>query len=429
MLSRFLAQKIYNNSEGTNKVSLPAVRIATAGMAIGLAVMIISISVVFGFKHTIRDKVIGFGSHITISNFNGSQIADAFPICTGDSLLNALKAAPGVNHIQRVAFKQGILKTEEEFLGVMLKGVGEDWDSTFIHNNMVAGSIPQFSSEKSSNQLLLSQMIADKLNLKVGDKIFAYFVGGNVTSATDVDEGDLSSSVRMRKMTVSGIYQTNMTRFDESICFTDIYSAVKLNGWNKDEANGVEITVKDFDKLDETASWMIKHINRGSDKYGNPYTSTKIQESYPQVFQWLNLLDLNVWIILALMICVASVTMISGLLIIILERVPMIGILKALGARNGTVRHTFLWFAQFILIKGLIIGDVIGIGLCLLQKYTGLVTLDPQTYYVSQAPVELNIPIIIALNIATLIVCTLILIVPSLLVSHISPVKSMKFQE
>lgn len=420
MLSHFLAKRIYSDSGDTKKVSLPAVRIATLGMAIGLAVMIISVAVVIGFKHTIRDKVVGFGSHIVVQNFATMQDINSLPICCSDSVMKKMKQAPGTDHVQRFAMKQGLLKTENDFLGIMLKGVAEEWDSTFIHQNMVEGKIPAFKSKQPEGdsgqpQLLISQTMADKLALKVGDKVFAYFIG--------------TDNVRTRRFVVSGIYQTNLSKYDDIIAFCDMYVAQRLNEWNDDQATGMEITVSDFDNIDATARWFIKNVNRTQDKYEQTYSSATIQEINPQIFSWLNLLDLNVWIILALMVCVASVTMISGLLIIILERVPMIGTLKALGARNGMIRHTFLWFATFIIIKGLVIGNIIGIGICLLQQYTGIIKLDPQTYYVSEAPVELNLPIIIALNLATLIICTLVLILPSFFVSHISPVKSMKFGE
>ena len=415
MLSFFLAKKIYYDSGETKKVSLPAVRIATLGMAIGLAVMIVSVAVVMGFKHTIRDKVVGFGSHLVVNNFLSMQDLEHDPVCTSDSIIKILRQAPGATHTQQYAMKQGLLKTDSDFLGVMLKGVGEDWDSTFIHNNLVSGVIPAFSSSKATNKILISQLMADKLNITAGEKIFSYFLG--------------DGSVRTRRFTIAGIYQTNLTKYDESIVFCDIYTARRLNGWQPDQSSGIELTVSDFSRIDTTAQWLIEKVNRTADPYGQTYASATIQETNPQIFSWLDLLDLNVWIILALMICVASVTMISGLLIVILERIPMIGTLKALGARDKTIRHTFLWFGSFIAGKGLIIGNIIGIGICLIQKYTGIITLDPQTYYVSEAPVELSLTALLLLNVCTLVVCTLILVVPSFLVSHIHPVKTMKFGE
>jgi lipoprotein-releasing system permease protein len=410
----YIARKIYNDQGDKRKVSRPVIRIATLGVAIGLAVMLISVSVVLGFKHTIRDKVIGFGSHITVGDFLTIQGSDQYPIEMGDSMMNVLKSIKGVDKVQRYAMKQGILKTDSDFLGVMFKGIAEEYDTTFLHNNMVEGYIPAFSSEASKQQIVVSKMIADQLHLHAGDRLFAYFFSNN--------------GVRPRKYTITGIYQTNLSMFDKVICYTDLYSAVKLNGWESDQTSGAELSVKDFSKLDDVADILTHRVNRSSDKYGETYSSATIQQNYPQIFSWLDLLDLNVWIILTLMVCVAGFTMISGLLIIILERTNMIGVLKALGARNKTVRHTFLWFAVFIIGKGLLIGNIIGLGLILLQKYTGLIHLDPATYYVSTVPVEVNIPIILLINIATLLVSVFVLIAPSYLISHIHPAKSMRYE-
>ena len=409
----FIAQRIYSKSDGQRMVSKPAIRIATAGVAIGLAVMIVSVSVVFGFKHTIRDKVVGFGSHIQVGEFMTLQNADQRPVAMTDSMMAALRSTDGVRHVQRFAMRQGLLKTDEDFLGVLFKGVGPEFDSTFIHQNIVEGSIPAFSDSSSTNKLLISKSMADKLRLKSGDRIFAYFI----------DNG-----VRARRFDICGIYQTNLSQYDDAICYIDLDTAVKLNGWEPDQVSGAEVSVENFLKIDEVEEIFIDKVNRQVDKYGETYSTKTIQELNPQLFSWLELLDLNVWIILALMVAVAAVTMISGLLIIILERTTMIGVLKALGARNKTIRHTFLWFAVFMIGRGLLIGNLLGIGLVLLQRYTGLIKLDPETYYVSTVPVEINIPLIILLNIATLLISLFILIAPSYLISHIQPAKSMRYE-
>ena len=410
----FIARRIYGESDTRQMVSRPAIRIATAGVAIGLAVMIVSVSVVFGFKHTIRDKVVGFGSHIQVGNFMTLQAGEQYPVQMGDSMMTALRNTQGVSHVQRFAMKQGILKTDNDFLGVAFKGVGPEFDSTFIHQNMVEGTIPAFSDSASTNRLLISKPMADKLRLKTGERIFAYFIDEN--------------GVRARRFTISGIYQTNLSQYDDIICYTDLYTTVRLNGWKSDQVSGAEVSVSDFDRVDETESIYINKVNRQTDTYGETYSTKTIRELNPQIFSWLDLLDMNVWIILALMTAVAAVTMISGLLIIILERTTMIGVLKALGARNKTIRHTFLWFAVFMIGRGLIIGNILGIGLVVLQRLTGLVKLDADTYYVSTVPVELNLPIILLLNIATLIISVLVLIGPSYLISHIHPAKSMRYE-
>lgn len=413
-LPLFVARKIYGSDSGRREVSRPAIRIATIGVAIGLAVMIITVSVVFGFKHTIRDKVAGFGSHIQVMNFSSTEDTTPYPVSISDSLMNVMRNIPGVRHVERYSSTQGILKTDADFLGVVFKGIGEHYDLSFLKENLAEGEMPHFSDTKPSNQLLISRMMANKLNLKTGDRVFAYFLGND--------------DVHARRFTIKGIYQTNMTQFDETVCFTDFSVPVKLNGWEKDQCSGAEVLVNDFDRINETAVYFVKNVNRTVDQYGEIITSQTIQEAYPHIFSWLSLLDINVWIILVLMVCVAGFTMISGLLIIILERTQMIGILKALGMRNKTIRHTFLWFAAFIIGRGLLLGDVIGIGIVILQQQFGIVHLDPASYYVETAPVELNIPVIFALNIATLLISVFVLIAPSFLISHIHPARSMRYE-
>lgn len=410
----FIAKRLYSEQGDKRKVSRPAIHIATAGVAIGLAVMIISVCVVLGFKHTIRDKVIGFGSHIQVADFLTLQQMEQYPIVIDDSMIDVLKHIPDVAHVQRFVMKEGILKTDSDFLGVAFKGVGPDFDSTFIHNNMVEGSIPPFSDSVSHNKILVSQLMADKLHLKSGQRIFAYFFDNN--------------GVRTRRFTIAGIYQTNLKKYDETIVFTDIYTAVKLNGWESDQASGAELSVNNFDNLDMVESRVISKVKGTVDHYGETYSSATIKELNPQIFQWLDLMDLNVWIILALMLIVAGVTMISGLLIIILERTSMIGILKALGARNKTIRHTFMWFAVFIIGKGMLIGNVLSLGLLALQQAFGIIKLDAQTYYVSTVPVEINALYIVALNVATLLISVFMLVAPSYLISHIHPAKSMRYE-
>lgn len=413
-LPYFLAHRIYAQNDDKRKVSRPAIRIATIGVAIGLAVMIVSVCVVLGFKHAIRDKVIGFGSHIQVAEYNALMGGDGRAVQMDDSVMSVLSHIQGVKHVQRFAYRQGILKTDDDFLGVMFKGVGPEFDSTFIHKNMVEGSIPRFSDKASGNKLLISKNMADKLHLKTGSRLFAYFID--------------YTGVRMRRFTISGIYQTNLTQYDNTICFTDLHAVAKLNGWPADVAGGAELTINNFELLDDVERTVIAKVNRTTDHYGNTFASKTIKEVSPQIFSWLSLLDLNVWIILAIMMCVAAVTMISGLLIIILERTQMIGLLKALGAGNATVRHTFMWFSAFIIGRGLLWGNLVGLGLVALQYVTGLVKLDPATYYVSTVPVEVNLLYIVLLNIGTLIISLFVLIAPSYLISHIHPAKTMSYE-
>ena len=406
----FIAKRIYSNKGDHRKVSRPAIRIATIGVAIGLAVMIVTVCVVLGFKHTISEKVAGFGSHIQVYNVQ----AAGYPLCIDDSTLQAYEATEGVRHAERIALTQGILKTDEDFLGVIFKGIAQEYDTTFLSQNLVEGSLPQFSDSATNYPLVISKSMANKLRVKTGDRIFAYFI--------DTD------NVRARRFTICALYQTNMKRFDDQTCLTDLYATQRLNGWDSLQCTGAELLVDDFEQLKQTNINVLHTLKGKTDRDGNGSVSYAITEVYPQVFSWLELLDINVYIILGLMIAVAGFTMISGLLIIILERTQMIGLMKALGARNSSIRHTFLWFAAFIIGRGLLWGNVVGLGIVLLQKYTGIITLDAQTYYVNEAPMEINLPLIILLNVVTLLVSVFVLIAPSFLVSHIHPARSMHYE-
>ena len=406
----FIAKRIYSDKGDRRKVSRPAIRIATIGVAIGLAVMIITVSVVLGFKHAIREKVAGFGSHIQVYNVQ----ATGYPICINDSTLKAYEAVEGVRHAERFAMTQGILKTDEDFLGVMLKGIGQEYDTTFISENLVEGTLPQFSDDKTKYPLVVSKTIAQKLRVKTGDKLFAYFIG--------------QDDVRARRFTICGIYQTNMKRFDDQICLTDLYVTQRLNGWDSLQCSGAELLVNDFEQLKPTNLNVLRSLKGQTDRDGNTTVSYAITEVYPQVFSWLELLDVNVWIILGLMVSLAGFTMISGLLIIILERTQMIGILKALGAGNGSIIKTFMYYGIMITARGMLWGNVLGIGLVMLQQYTGIITLDAQTYYVSEAPMELNPLLIAIINLQTILSCAVVLLLPCILILFIHPARSMHYE-
>lgn len=423
-LPLFLARRLYDGNGGgrqpsneqpqNRNVSRPAMRIAVIGVATGLAVMIVTVSVILGFKHTIRDKVAGFGSHIQVENILSLNNSASIPVCIDDSMLTVLNGIEGIRHSERYTITQGILKTDNDFLGIAIKGVGPEYDLSFMRENLVEGELPVFCDSATKYPLVISQTIASKLQLNLGEKVFAYFID---------DEG-----VRVRRFNICAIYQTNMKKFDDIYCLSDIYATNRINGWLPGQCSGAELLVKDFTQLENASRHVVKTVNRTQDHYHNIFSSRTILESYPQIFSWLDLLDINVWIIIGLMVLLAGFTVTSGLLIIILERTQMIGILKALGSRDATIRKTFLWFSTFIIGRGLLWGNVIGIGLVILQKTTGIVTLDPQTYYVSEAPMEFNLPIIILLNIATLAICVFVLIAPSYLVAKIRPARSMRYE-
>lgn len=412
-LGLFIAKRIHFNHDGEKKVSPPAIRIATLGVALGLAIMILSVAIVVGFKHEVSGKVIGFGSHIQISGFSNNASFETLPIGVSDSLKNALKENPEIDYIECFGTKPGILKTNNEFLGVALKGVEKNYDWSFFNQNLLAGQLPHLSDSTTSNEILISKHIADKLHLNVGDPIFCYFIEDNV---------------RARKFNISGIYQTNFTEYDKLFIIGDVRHVQRLNKWNPDQYSGVEIRLKDFSKLDEVTENLYFGLMNHTDKYGENYFVRSVRELNPQLFNWLDLLDMNVWVILILMSVVSGFTMISGLLIIILERTNMIGILKALGAPNYSIRKIFLYVSVFLVGKGMLWGNLIGISLCLLQSYFKIIKLNPDVYYIPAVPIELNIGYLLLLNIGCLAISLLMLIGPSYLVSLIRPAKSIKFE-
>ena len=408
---------MYGNSSHTDteRVSRPAVTIAMIGIAVGLVVMMLSIAISLGFKQEIRNKIVGFGAHIQVANFSRTDVYEMRPIVGSDSIVQLLcQASPGVQHIQRFAIKPGMLKTDDDFQGIILKGIGQDYDTTFLANHLIEGGIPQFTDTASSGQVLISKQVADKMGVHVGDRINTYYIEQNV---------------RARRFTVSGIFQTNFAEYDDRFFITDIYTASRLNNWkDADLVSGLEIRISPDASLEQCADEVGAFINSQTDRYGNAYLAQSIDQLYPSIFAWLEVLNTNVVVILVLMLGVAGFTMISGLLILILERTNMIGLLKALGANDQIIRRTFLYFSSFLILKGLFWGNLIGILLCLVQKYAGILRLDPQTYYVEVVPILLDIPLLLLLNVLTLAVSVLMLVGPSLLISHIKPVKAIRFE-
>jgi lipoprotein-releasing system permease protein len=409
----FIARRIYRESDGGKQVSRPAVLIAMAGIAIGLAVMIIAVAVVIGFKSKVRDKVVGFGSHIQIVNLDAVSSYETRPVVADDSLLRVLSAYPGVTHAQRFSTKPGMIKTDDAFQGMVLKGVGPEFDPTFMRQYLVEGEIPAFSDTAATNLALISKTLASKLKLKPGDKIYTYYIQDNI---------------RARRLQIAGIYQTNFSEYDKLFLITDLYLVNRLNGWLPGQVTGVELQIRDYGQLAPTTDAIASRLDTRPDRYGGVYYVRSVEQLNPQIFAWLSLLDLNVWVILILMIGVAGFTMISGLLIIIIERTNMIGVLKALGATNFTIRKTFLWFAVFLIGKGMLIGNVVGIALCLLQSAFGLFKLNPETYYVDTVPVSINPLLILLINVGTLAASVLMLIGPSFLITKIHPARSIRYE-
>lgn len=412
-LSLFLARRIYRESDGGKQVSRPAVLIAMAGIAIGLAVMIIAVAVVIGFKSEVRNKVIGFGSHIQITNLDAVNSYETHPVVADDSMMTALYDYPEVAHVQRYSTKPGMIKTDDAFQGMVLKGVGPEFDSRFIKEYLLEGEIPAFSDSVSSNEVLISKSLADKMRLKLGDKIYTYYI---------------QDDIRARRLTIAGIYQTDFSEYDNLFLLTDLNLVNRLNGWEPSQVSGMELQLRDYEKLEDVTYDIAIDTDNQRDKFGGTYFVRNIEQLNPQIFAWLDLLDLNVWVILFLMIGVAGFTMISGLLIIIIERTNMIGILKALGANNFTIRKTFLWFSVFLIGKGMLWGNVVGLAFCILQSQFGIFQLDPETYYVDTVPVSFNVLLFLLINIGTLLTSVLMLIGPSYLITKINPASSMRYE-
>lgn len=415
-LEFFIAKRIHFSTEkGDNKrVTPPVIRIAMAGIAIGLAVMIVAVAIVVGFKKEVRNKVIGFGSHIQLTNFDNNSSYESVPIAIGDSLRNVLTETDGVRHIEVFATKPGIIQTATDFQGVVLKGVDSDFDTTFLKSHLVEGEMIRVDSVKLSNQVLISRSTSNMLGLGCGDSFILYFI--------------TSEDVRIRKFHISGIYDTGFSDYDKLFVIGDIKHIRRINGWDEDMASGVGIFINDYNRINELTEELYFSLIDQKDRLGNIYYVRSIQELNPMIFSWLGVLDSNVVLILVLMIIVSGFTMISGLLIIILERTNMIGILKALGESNYNIRKIFLYVSFFLIMKGMFWGNVIGLICCFLQSRFHWMKLDPETYYIDSVPIDLNWISLLLVNFGTLIVSMFMMIAPSYLISRIDPSKSIRFE-
>jgi lipoprotein-releasing system permease protein len=392
--------------------SRPINVIAVIGIALGLAVMILAVSILTGFKQQIREKVVGFGSNIQIVNFDSNLSFETAPISKNQDFMPEIEKIKGIKHIQVFATKAGLIKTGEEIQGVMLKGVGSDFDWSYFSSNMVDGAVFRVVDSARTDNVIISKKISDMLRLRTGDSFAMHFV---------------QDPPRMRKFTICGIYETSLEEFDKMYVFCDIGHIRRLNGWTDDQISGFELYIDDFDRLDEITD-AVEGITSSWIEEDRPMVKvTNIRKKYPQIFDWLNFQDLNVIIIILLMLMVAGFNMISGLLILILEKTNMIGILKALGSEDVTIRRVFLYQAAYLIGKGLFWGNVIGIGLAFIQLKTGLVTLDPSSYYIKTVPVNLDLIHVILLNAGTMIAILVMLLVPSNLISRITPVKAIRY--
>lgn len=395
--------------KGRENLSAPAIRIAIISVALGLSTMIIAISVLHGFQREIRDKVAGFAAHITVSSYDFNKSLESTPVMKEQSFLQNLKTMEGIHHVQVFATKGGILKTDEQMEGVILKGVGMDYNWESLDKWLVEGRMLELYDSVRSTEVLVSSTIADKLELKLGDDVRMYFV----------TEGQ--KQPRGRKFEIVGIYSSGLEDFDAHFLYGDIRQIQRLNNWPEVMVSGFEIMLDDFGQLDKIAAQIKPYI-------GYNLKIETIKETQEQIFSWLELTDMNVAVILVLIFIVTAFSMISAILILILERTGMIGILKALGANNAKIQGVFILNALYIIGIGLFWGNLFGIGLCLLQYYFQIIPLDVASYYVSAVPIKLDLLLVFVLNIFTLLVCALVMLSPAWIISRISPVKAIRFK-
>ena len=400
-----IAKRLYFSEEGKARTSRPAVRVALGGIVIGVMVMIVAICVVVGFKQEIQRKVAGFGSHIQVVNFDNNATYELQPVEVSDSLLQKLRGLPYVKQVSTFASKPGILKTDSAFQGIIFKGT-DYWD--YFAENLVSGSLPE---EK--NEVIISTVLASQLHLAVGDAILCYFV---------------QEDLRVRKLYVSGLYNTCMSEMDRLFVLGDIDLVRQLNHWRASQASGIEVLVDDLRHLQEAADGVYFATANRLDEAGNAFYTQTLEQLNPQIFGWLDLLDMNVVIIIVLMLCVSGFSIITGLIILILESITLIGTLKALGAHNRFVRRIFIYEAILLVGKGMLWGNVLGLGLVALQYFTQVIPLDASIYYVSYVPMAFPWGWLVALNIGVLLVAWVIMLAPSAIVSQISPAKVMHFE-
>lgn len=406
--SIFIAKRLFTAKENNNNYTRPIIRIAILAIAISVAVMILSVFILSGFKDNISNKVIGFGSHIKITKFNNNQSFENDPIDFNLEIYDKIKNLDFVNHINIYATKAGIIKNDVDIHGVVLKGVSGDYNWEFFKNNLISGDIPNIkdSTKIASNDILISESISKKLNIKLGEELVIYFI---------------QNPARVRKFKVSGIYKTALSEFDDITAIADLNHLIKLNNWNTNQIGGYEIKTKDFDnvssytsKIDELIDFDLKAQNS--------------KDLNPQIFDWLRLQDFNVVIILILMLLVGCVNMVTSLLIIILEKSKFIGVLKAIGLSNWNIRKIFIYNSLYILLNGLFWANLVVILFTFFQKRFHLISLDETIYFMSSVPVKFDVFSMFIINIGTIIICYLVLIIPTILIAKISPAKSIRFE-
>lgn len=411
----FIAKKLFFDKSNKQFLSQRILKIALFGIALGLAVMIVSVAVVTGFKREVRNKVIGFGSHIQIVNFDSNNSYETQAISKNQPFLSDLESIQGISNVQSFATKPGMIKTEEYIQGIVFKGVGENYNWSFFEKNLLEGKLPSITSEERTNEIIVSQQVARLLNLKTGNKAILYFIN------------DKENLPRILQLQICGIYRTSLEEFDNLFVFGDIKQIQRLNNWNKNEISGFEITIDNFNNINFIEQEVRNTVINYREENSSILRTNNITREYPQIFDWLSILDMNVWVIIILMVLVAGFNMISGLLVLILERSTMIGVLKAMGSPNWSIRKVFLYLSAFLTSRGLIWGNIIGVSIVLIQLGLKIIKLNPESYYVDFVPVNFSFLYILLLNLGSITFTTIMMIIPSYLVSKISPDKSIRF--
>lgn len=408
-LEYFIAKRLITAKHFKSSISSPIIKIAIAAIAIGMIMMIISVATGVGLQQKIREKISAFNGHIIISNYDNNQSEVTLaPVSKTQGFYPKFSSVPEVNHVQAIATKAGIIRTETAFEGIILKGVGTDYKWKDINEFLVSGSLPNFSNNL-NQEVLISQFLANRLNLKVGDKFNTFFI-----------KEDQNQLPNIRRFQIKGIFDSGFQEFDATYIISDIRHIQRMNKWNPNQVGAFEVFVNDFDQIQTTGEAVYQQTASTID------TKTII-EKYSYIFEWLKLFDFNIIVILAVMILVATINITVALLVLILERTQMIGMLKALGANNCSIRKIFLYNTLYLIVRGLFWGNLIGVSLLLIQQYFGIIKLNPENYYVSQAPVYLSFVHILLLNILTISVCFIVLLIPSYIITKISPVKAIRF--
>ena len=405
----FIAKRIIAGKKYKNSISSPIIKIAITAIALGIIIMLIAVATASGLQTKIRDKMAGFKGHVQIVNYdNNNSDVSTTPINIEQDFYPEFENIEGIKNVQIFASKGGIIRTNTDFEGIVFKGVSSDYDWSLFKEYIIAGAFPDFDQSR-TKEVLLSQTIMNRLQLKLNDTIAAMFL--KTTSSK------LPSN---RKYRICGIYNSGFAPFDKNMMIGDIREVQRLNKWTENQVGGFEVLLNNFNDIEEKSEQIYRDIS-------GTLNANSITKLYPTVFKWIKLFDNNVWFIIGIMILIAGINMITALLVLILERVQMIGILKALGSHNASIRKIFLYNASYLILKGLFWGNVIGLSIIGVQYFFKIITLNPETYYVATMPVHISISVILALNIGTLVLCFLMLIIPSFIITKINPSKSIKF--